>query len=231
MIISVKLNKGGSAKTWTSVQIAHALALNEKKVLLLTSDSQNNTLDFLGYEGPITTGLKAAVNGKEHEIYRLRDNLEVIALEDNFLSKSFFKKLKKYLEKMREKYEFIIIDSIPTKGVDDHFVELSDRVIIPIYCDRVTVEGALEVIETIGKNKILAIIPSRFKSEKNQKEYHELLKESLKDLDVLLTDPVKHMSFIAELIDKGKTIWESNNKKITEVQDIFIELTGVIINE
>ncbi|UUV19979.1 AAA family ATPase (plasmid) [Fusobacteria bacterium ZRK30] len=231
MIISVKLNKGGSAKTWTSVQVAHALALNEKKVLLLTSDSQNNTLDFLGYEGSVTTGLKAAVNGKEHEIYRLRDNLEVLPLEDNFLSKAFFKKLKKYLDKMREKYEFIIIDSIPTKGVDDHFVELSDKVIIPIYCDRVTVEGALEVIENIGKNKILAIIPSRYKNEKNQKEYHELLKESLDDLDVLLTDPVKHMSFIAELIDKGKTIWESNNKKITEVQDIFIELTGVIINE
>lgn len=231
MIISVKLNKGGSAKTWTSVQVAHALALNEKKVLLLTSDSQNNTLDFLGYDGSVTTGLKAAVNGKEHEIYRLRDNLEVLPLEDNFLSKTFFKKLKKYFDKMRKKYDFIIIDSIPTKGVDDHFVELSDKVIIPIYCDRVTVEGALEVIENIGKNKILAIIPSRFKNEKNQKEYHELLKESLNDLDVLLTDPVKHMSFIAELIDKGKTIWESNNKKITEVQDIFIELTGVIINE
>ena len=105
MIISVKLNKGGSAKTWTSVQVAHALALNEKKVLLLTSDSQNNTLDFLGYEGSVTTGLKAAVNGKEHEIYRLRDNLEVLPLEDNFLSKTFFKKLKKYLDKMRKKDE------------------------------------------------------------------------------------------------------------------------------
>lgn len=230
MIITTKLNKGGSAKSWTSVQLAHGLALYEKKVLFLTSDSQNNHLDFLGFKGEVTTGLKAAVNGKEHEIYRMRENLEVIALEDNFLSKTFYTKLRTYLDKKKDKYDYIIIDSIPTRNVDDEFVKLSDKIIVPTYCDKVTIEGALEVIENVGRDKILAIIPSRFKNSKTQNGYYNLLKETLNNKDVLFTSPVKHKNFIEELQERGKTIWETKSKQVEDVQEIFIEILGVVIN-
>lgn len=230
MIITTKLNKGGSAKSWTSVQLAHGLALYEKKVLLLTSDSQNNHLDFLGFKGEVTTGLKAAVRGKEHEIYRMRENLEVIALEDNFLSSTFYKKLKSYFEKIKDKYDYIIIDSIPTRNVDDEFVKLSDKIIVPVYCDRVTIEGALEVIESVGRDKVLAIIPSRYQNNKTQNGYYDLLKENLENKDVHFTDPVKQTSFIADLQENGKTIWETQSKKILETQEIFIGVIGVVLN-
>ena len=53
-IITIKNNKGGVGKSWITLQLGHAFTLLEKKdgtpykVLLLTSDSQNNILTFSG---------------------------------------------------------------------------------------------------------------------------------------------------------------------------------------
>ena len=53
-IITIKNNKGGVGKSWIALQSGHAFTLLEKKdgtpykVLLLTSDSQNNILTFSG---------------------------------------------------------------------------------------------------------------------------------------------------------------------------------------
>ena len=116
-MITVKVNKGGVGKTFLSVQIGHGLALNQKKVLLLTSDSQNNILDYSFKESNIPEfkdGLKSFVKGNKGDIIKLRKNLDFIPLENNKFSPQFLNELPSFLEKMKEEYDFVIVDSIPT---------------------------------------------------------------------------------------------------------------------
>lgn len=228
MIITIKLNKGGSGKSFVSVQLASALAELEEKTLLLTTDSQNNHFDFLGLE-PNGGDLRKAIEGKNHNITKGRKNLDLLHLDPGILSNSFFSKLEIYLNSIKKKYKYIIIDGAPTRGIDDHLLSISDKIIIPLYCDKVTINGALQLIEGEAGEKVLALIPNRFREEKVQREYLELLKEALEDKDVLLTDSIKHKSYITKWLEKGKTIWESRSKEVEDIKDIFTDVIKEVL--
>ncbi|MGL5950723.1 MAG: ParA family protein, partial [Cetobacterium sp.] len=113
-LITIKVNKGGVGKTFTTVQLGSYLALSGKKVLLLTSDSQNNIIDYcFGMKKVLfNKGLKEFVKGGEGEKIKLRENLEFIPLENSTFGSHFLTNLPLFLEKMKEEYDYILIDSI-----------------------------------------------------------------------------------------------------------------------
>ena len=68
-----KVNKGGIGKTFLTAQTGHGLALLGKKTLILTSDSQNNILNFMSKEKvEVKKGLIRAVLNDEDNIINLR---------------------------------------------------------------------------------------------------------------------------------------------------------------
>lgn len=232
-IITIKVNKGGIGKTFLSVQIGAGLALLRKKVLLLTSDSQNNILDYSFNPNKIpdfSTGLKEFVKGGTGEIIEIRKNLEFIPLENSKFSSQFLEKLPLFLEEKRKEYDYIIIDSIPTMSLDTVFVHCSDKIIVPCYCDRVTVEGALNVVDEAGVEKIHSIIVNRYRETEVQKMFMKTLKNSIDETSIFLPKPIKEISQIEKLLEKGRTIWESQNKTIIEVQDIIMEVISKLEN-
>ncbi|MGL5904818.1 MAG: ParA family protein, partial [Cetobacterium sp.] len=83
MIIMFKNNKGGVGKSWLTFNTGHGLAMLGKKVLIITSDSQNNVLDFAGVEVETGRGLEDWVTKGEGDLIQLRDNLFYIPLQDN----------------------------------------------------------------------------------------------------------------------------------------------------
>lgn len=222
MMITVKVNKGGVGKTFLSVQIGHGLALNQKKVLLLTLDSQNNILDYSFKESNIPEfkdGLKSFVKGNKGDIIKLRKNLDFIPLENNKFSPQFLNELPTFLEKMKEEYDFVIVDSIPTMKLDTTFVSCSEKIIIPVFCDRVTVEGALNVIDEAGIDKVLAVIINLYRSTATQNKFKEKLENAVKGTNIIFSPAIKEVSQIETLLEKGKTIWESESKLMQEVQE------------
>lgn len=230
-IITVKVNKGGVGKTFISVQLGSGLALNKKRVLLLTSDSQNNILDYTFPPDKIPEfkkGLKEFTAGRVGEIINIRKNLDFIPLENSVFGNQFFSELPNFLEKMREKYDFIIIDSIPTMKLDSVFVECSDKIIVPTFCDRVTVEGALNVIEEAGVEKVHSIIVNQYRNTATQNMFLEKLRGVLENTDIIFPKPIPELSNIESLLEKGKTIWETKSQTLEEVQnsilDIIVEL-------
>lgn len=132
-IISVGIQKGGSAKTTTTAILAHILSQNHK-VLAVDMDSQGNLTEMLTgvddiYEFSDRTILEAM---KERDasnyIHKINDKLHIIPSNDllatfaNYLyslrGKGFNlnKVLSETLSSVRDQYDFILIDTPPALG-------------------------------------------------------------------------------------------------------------------
>lgn len=231
-VILFKVNKGGIGKTFLSCQIGHGLALLGKKVLIITSDSQNNVLNFLHQgEKSFEKGLHYCVTRGGKEVISLRKNLDFIPLESNRLGSQFVLRLQEWLDERRKEYDYILIDSVPTMKIDSEFVRLADHIIIPCFCDEATIEGVLNLIDEVDIQKVLSIQVNRFKPRKIETKYLEFLKGQLEGNSIYFGEPIKDLSFISSMLDKKKSIWEYKNKQTEEVQDILFLLLDKIIKK
>ena len=237
-IFTVKVNKGGIGKTFFTVQIGHGLALQGYKVLLITSDSQNNILHYTKSKKEIdkydlSKGLRHAVlYGDNRDLYiKVRENLYFLPTESSVFSEAFEKKFDNFIRKKRKEYDYILIDSIPTMDIDKKFMECSDQLIIPTFCDYSTYEGTLNVIEEVGANKIHSIIINLFKNTKIQKKYYSEFEKSLSGTEIIFPKPIKELSLIENLIENGKTIWESGSKLLIDAQNSFADVIAKIIKD
>lgn len=224
-IYTIKVNKGGIGKTFLTAQLGHGLSLLEKKVLLLTSDSQNNIFNYLlKGDKNFEQGLKSEVMDSNGEYFRLRKNLYFLPLENNRFSANFINQLPIFLESLKKEYDYILIDSVPTLKIDSTFLECSDKIIIPSYCDEVTIEGILNLVEEIDVQKIHSILINRYRNTKTQNKYLDELKSITKDTDIIFPNPIPQLAFIEEMLDKKKSIWEYSNKQAIEVQETLLDI-------
>ncbi|MGL5716717.1 MAG: ParA family protein [Paraclostridium sp.] len=222
MIIMIKNNKGGVGKSWLTFNISHGLSLIGKKVLIITSDSQNNVLDFAGIEIEPGRGLEDWVLKGEGDLIKLRDNLFYIPLQDNNFSPVFRKKLKDFIFNIKKDYDYILIDSVPVLLVDKEFEEVSDKMIIPIYLDEVSIKGTIKMLDSVSaKSKILGIVPNRFNRTRKENEILESLKIILEGNSIKLFNPILQQAFVTELISKHKSVWESESCKVLNSTEIL----------
>jgi len=222
-IIQIKVEKGGIGKTFIASNLAHLLALLEYRVIILSIDSQNNVYSiFNKVNQRIKGSLKKSILNDEIFKIELRENLDFIPIE-LYLSPNILKEVPTFLRKLKKNYDYIIIDSLPALKVDNIFLENSDKIIIPAHGDKMTVQGIVSIIKEY-REKIHSIIFNKYINTKINREYYEEIKEICKNSDIYISKPIKNNAFIAELIEKGKTIWESKSKKIIETQEIFKDI-------
>lgn len=222
-IIQIKVEKGGIGKTFIASNLAHLLALLDYKIIILSIDSQNNVYSiFNKVNQRIKGSLKKSILNDEIFKIELRENLDFIPIE-LYLSPNILKEVPTFLRKLKKNYDYIIIDSLPALKVDNIFLENSDKIIIPAHGDKMTVQGIVSIIKEY-REKIHSIIFNKYINTKINREYYEEIKEICKNSDIYISKPIKNNAFIAELIEKGKTIWESKSKKIIETQEIFKDI-------
>lgn len=219
-IIQIKVEKGGVGKTFIASNLAHLLALLDYKVIILSIDSQNNVYSiFNKVNQRIKGSLKKSILSNEIYKIKLRENLDFIPIE-LYLSPNILKEVPAFLRKLKKNYDYIIIDSLPALKVDNIFLENSDKIIIPAHGDKMTLQGIISIIKE-HREKIHSIIFNKYINTKVNREYYKEIKEICKNSGIYISKPIKNNAFIAELIEKGKTIWESRSKKIIETQEIF----------
>ena len=219
-IIQIKVEKGGIGKTFIASNLAHLLALLDYKVIILSIDSQNNVYSiFNKVNQRIKGSLKKSILSNEIYKIKLRENLDFIPIE-LYLSPNILKEVPAFLRKLKKNYDYIIIDSLPALKVDNIFLENSDKIIIPAHGDKMTLQGIISIIKE-HREKIHSIIFNKYINTKINREYYKEIKEICKNSGIYISKPIKNNAFIAELIEKGKTIWESRAKKIIETQEIF----------
>lgn len=230
MVILVKNNKGGVGKSLISLWLAHGLTLQDKKVLILTSDAQDNIPTFCGKykeSKELKRGLEMWLKEGEGDILELRKNLYYIPLRQVAIDDAQSLRMSNFIEEMEKRVDYIIIDASPVLRLDDIFVELADKVVAPTFLDEVTTQGLMQLINKVGLRKLKAVVPNRCHSNKHEKKIYELLKQSLGG-ETLLTEPLKHSSLLTELVAAKKTIWETERKKIDPIKKIFKDIIEVV---
>ena len=129
-VISVVNQKGGVGKTTTTVNVGIGLAREGKKVLLIDADPQGSLTASLGYEEPDD----------------LRITLATIMMD--VMSREMI--MKEYIDAIRSRYDYILIDCMPSLGMMTiNALVSSDSVLIPVQAAYLPVKGLQQLIKTI----------------------------------------------------------------------------------
>ena len=233
-VVLVKNNKGGVGKSWIALQLAAYKALmKNKKVLILTSDSQNNILNYSGTEIEDTSkkGLEDMLEGKNYNLTKLRPNLFFLHLQGYKIKGNLDEKFKKQINNLKKEFDHIIIDGSPVMDLDRIFVDIAEHIIVPTFLDSVTTSSILNLLKKTDISKIRAVIPNRVGRTKIEKEFYTFLKNKLSRSGVFLSIPINQSSVILKLIEKGTLLWESRSKKLDDIKNVFIKVWGEIEDE
>lgn len=166
-VVVLANQKGGVGKTTSSLNLASALAMKGKKVLLVDSDPQGNASSGVGvYKTDNGTQLYNCFMGDQPAANCIRDtniknlrvlpsSIDLVGVEIELISlKDREKILRKILRPLRDQYHFIIIDCPPSLGLlTINGLTAADSVLIPMQCEYFALEGLAQLIETIRKVK------------------------------------------------------------------------------
>ena len=168
-IISIVNQKGGVGKTTTAVNLASAIGIAGKKVLLIDADPQGNTTSGYGikkkevqitsYELLIGKGTaeKAALKTPYKNVEVVPSSMDLAAAEVDLIDIEHREaQLKMALASSRERYDYIFIDCPPSLGlVTINALNASDTVLVPIQCEYFALEGLSQLMSTVRQVKRL----------------------------------------------------------------------------
>ena len=201
-IISIINQKGGVGKTTVAINLASSLAYLGKRTLLIDADPQGNCTVGLGLDRyNLTLSLYEVLLGEiePQEVIRpmalpklnfLPSNplLAGVDLELATKFKDKHYRLKTELDKIKRRYDYIIIDCPPGIGLNVNALSASDQVIIPSGCDYFSKEGLLEAFASVRRIKIsfnpdikiMGIVVNMFEKNKLAIEVEKKIRETYK---------------------------------------------------
>ena len=171
-VIVIGNQKGGVGKTTTTSNLGIGLAKQGKRVLLIDADAQGSLTASLGFQEPdkldvsLATVMANIINEEDMEpdygilkhdegVDLMPGNIELSGLEVslvNVMSRELV--LRTYIEQQKERYDYILIDCMPSLGmITINAFACADSILIPVQAAYLPVKGLQQLIKTIGKVK------------------------------------------------------------------------------
>ena len=169
-VIAVANQKGGVGKTTTSVNLGIGLTAEGNRVLLVDCDPQGSLTVSLGYKEPDQLEntlasliseviededlqIKETIIHHEEGVDLIPANIELSALEINMVNVMSRELMMKCLiDQIREDYDYIIIDCMPSLGMlTINALVCADTVLIPVQAAYLPVKGLQQLIKTISR--------------------------------------------------------------------------------
>jgi chromosome partitioning protein len=162
-IIALANQKGGVGKTTTTINLGASLATLDKKTLVVDADPQANASSGLGinireikysiYEciiGQADTNL-AVVHTELEKLDIIPSHIDLVGAEIEMLDMENREKiLRNVLGKIKDEYDYILIDCSPSLGlITVNSLTAADSVIIPVQCEYFALEGISKLLNTI----------------------------------------------------------------------------------
>jgi chromosome partitioning protein len=160
-IIGIANQKGGVGKTTTAVNLAAALGVLEKRILIIDADPQANATSGLGVEDVQYSTYNLLEHSADTRVCIKRtatpnldiipSHIDLVAAEIELVDKEDREyMLKKALAEVRDDYDYIIIDCAPSLGlITVNALTAADSVIIPIQCEYFALEGLGKLLNTV----------------------------------------------------------------------------------